>query len=323
MKKIFQYFALISTASLMAANFALADQQQANLQGSFDKIKESVQEVKEGTKDLITAKEQENLSPEEKEKEELNLRLQVFDKIINLSIKETEDIVNQLKTLNNLNEETSALRERLLKEFEEFLEFYNEQKKSLGKPEEISLSKIKEIAQFFKDWRETVYLPEFKITANFLLINRQKTTIEMAENRFKKIALDVKKLKKINFKGVNELGKYLDLAANSLKEAKGLRQKAEDGFWLAMATSTDATTMASTTASSTFINNSTTNAATSTEEMTVLIENASSTGASTPSISIEDQFLSIKSLIGESLNKIKEAYQIFIEMSNFVKKLLI
>ncbi|OGG43242.1 hypothetical protein A3G50_01150 [Candidatus Jorgensenbacteria bacterium RIFCSPLOWO2_12_FULL_42_11] len=322
MKKIFKYLALISTASLMTASFALADQQQASLQSSFDKIKESVQEVKEGTKDLITAKEQENLSPEEKEKEELNLRLQVFDKIINLSIQETEDTISQLKTLNNLNEKTLSLQERLIKEFEGFLGFYDEQKKGLEKPEEISLLKIKETAQSFKDWREAIYLPELKMTANFLLINRQKITIEMTENRFKKIALDVKKLKKINFKGVEELGKYLDLAANSLKEAKGFRQKAEDDFWLIMATSTGATT-ASIAASSTFIGNLTINIATSTEEITAPIENASSTGVSAPPISTENQFLSIKSLIGESLNKIKEAYQIFIEMSNFVKKLLI
>ena len=332
MKKILKYFTLISVASLMAVNFASASQQQASLRESFDKIKESVQEVNEGTKNLITAKEQENLSPAEKEKEELNLRLEVYGKILNLSTKETKDALDQLKALGNLNEKASFLREQLAQKFEGFLEFYNEQKKTLEKPEKIAiqqaqdnagqnqaidLSRIKEMAQFFKDWREAIYLPELKVATNFLQINRQKTTMEMAENRFKKITSDIKKLKKINFKGVNELGKYLDLAANYLKEARDLRQEAENNFWLIMASST--ITTASSTATSTSIE-----IATSTEEIANPAGDTASTSVSTSiSISTEDQFLSIKSLMGQSLNKIKEAYQIFIEMSNFVKKLLI
>lgn len=321
MKKILKCFALTAAVSLITVNFASAEQ-QANLQESFNKIKESVQEVNEGTKNLITAKEQEDLSPEEKEKEELSLRLEVFDKILNLSIKEAEDIISQLKTLNDLDEKTLSLRDQLEKEFEDFLEFYNTQKEILEKPEaitisqaqddseqnqEIDLPRIKEIAQSFKDWRETAYLPKLAIATNFLLINRQKTTAGMAETRFKKISQDVKKLKKMNFKGINELEKYLDLAINSLEKAKSLRQEAENNFWLIMATST--MTIAS---STTAITSSTTDS--------VFSENTTSTVSS---ISIEDQFLSIKSLVGQSLNKIKEAYQIFIEMSNFIKKLLI
>ena len=143
MKKIIKYFTLISAASLITVNFALAEQQQASLQDSFNKIKESVQEVNEGTKNLITAKEEENLSPEEKEKEELNLRLQVFDKILNLSIKEAEDTASQLKALNNLDEKASSLRKQLAKEFEDFLEFYNTQKRFLKNPKKPSMNRLK------------------------------------------------------------------------------------------------------------------------------------------------------------------------------------
>ena len=143
MKKILKYFTLISVASLMAVNFASASQQQASLQESFDKIKESVQEVNEGTKNLITAKEQENLSPAEKEKEELNLRLEVYGKILNLSTKETKDALDQLKALGNLNEKASFLREQLAQKFEGFLEFYNEQKRPWKNLKKSPFNKLK------------------------------------------------------------------------------------------------------------------------------------------------------------------------------------
>ncbi|MFA5084280.1 MAG: hypothetical protein WC475_02775 [Candidatus Paceibacterota bacterium] len=328
MKKILKYFVLVSAASLIAVNFASAEQ-PANLQQSFDQIKESVQEVKEGTKNLITTKESENLSPEEKEKQELSQRLDIFAKILDLSVKEAKDTISQLKALKNIEEKYVSSQEEFVKKFENFLKFYNEQEGIAGKPEEIDLAKIKEMAQSFKDWRETTYNPEFAAVTDFILVNRQKTTLEMAGNRFAKISSDVAKLKKTNLKGVDGLEKLLNLAADSLKEAKDFYQEAKDGFWLLEEKLSAAS---STTASSTLATGTSTPVATSTEEIivpeiSVSAENASSTSdtasTSTPSISIEDQFLSIKGLVGNSLNKIKETYQIFIEMSNFVKKLLI
>ncbi len=328
---VLKYFVLVSAASLIAVNFASAPlsvasaSQSANLQQSFDKIKESVQEVKDSTTNLITTKDSDILSPEEKDKQELSQRLDIFAKILNLSIKEAADTISQLKALNNLEEKAVSLREQFLKEFEGFLKFYNGQKDILEKPEEIDLAKIKEMAQSFKDWRETNYNPELAAATAFLLINRQKATLEMAGNRLTKISSDVEKLKKANLEGVDELGKLLNLASNSLREAKKKYQEAKDGFWLI---EENLSAASSTTASSTLTSTSTP-IASSTEkitvpEMSVSIENTSSINStSTPSISIEDQFLSIKGLVGNSLNKIKETYQIFIEMSNFVKKLLI
>ncbi|MDP3052769.1 MAG: hypothetical protein Q8N22_02305 [bacterium] len=313
---VLTYFILVSAASLITVNFA-----SANLQQSFDTIKESVQGVKDSTTNLITTKDSNALSPEEKAQQELNQRLDIFAKILDLSIKEAEDTISQLKALNNLEERAISLREQFLGEFEGFLKFYNEQKDILGKPEEINLAKIKEMAQSFKDWRETNYNSELAAATAFLLINRQKATLEMAGNRFAKISSDVKKLKKANLEGVDGLEKLLNLAADSLKEAKDFYQKAKDGFWLieeklsvASSTLTGASTPITTSSTEKII----------VPEISVSIENTSSTNStSTPSISIEDQFLSIKGLVGNSLSKIKETYQIFIEMSNLVKKLLI
>lgn len=277
MKKILKYIALISTA-LMAANFALAGQ-------------------------ATTTPPQE----ESFQKENQSLRLEIFDKVLNLSIKETEDIINQLKALENLDEKNSSFRNQLLDKFNGFLKFYEEQKKNFENPEEVDLAEIKSLAQSFKDWRENVYLPAFKTATDFLLINQQKIALEITEKRHKKISVDVKKLKRINLKGSGELEKFSEQAANSIKDARDLYQEAENSFWSMLET-------ASTTASSTDL---IVTSPTSTPAATTTIPAVEETG--------ENQILilSIKNLIGQSLNKIKEAYQIFIEMSNFVKKLLI
>jgi len=291
MKKIIGHIVLLSTA-LMAANFTLAP-----LNGAL-------------AAQPATTTLQEDLTPEEQQ----SRRLEIFEKVLNLSIKETEGIINQLKTLENLDEKNSSFRVQLSEKFSGFLEFYEEQKKNLENPEEIDLAKIKNWAQSLKDWRENVYLPVLKTAIDFLLINQQKIALEITEKRHKKISTDVEKLIKINLKGSDDLKKMSEQAANSIDKARDLYQEAENRFWLTtilMATSSQqtATTTEEITASTTASTN---------------LEQATSTATTTiPAAETEDQFLSIKNLIGQSLNKIKETYQIFIEMSNFVKKLLI
>lgn len=255
------FVAFVITANLVVVSFAWAQSTQlsANLQES---AQETVQKVKESVTDLDK-----------------------FEETLNLLIIQAKWIKDKLNALENLDEKNSTFRDQLLEKFDGFLIFCEEQKKNLENSEKIDLIEIKEAAQSFRDWWETIYIPELKIAAGFLLINQQKIALEMTERRYKKISLDIKKLKEINFKGISKLEKLLGQAADSIKEAKGFEQEAEENFWLMTATST----------------------ATSTD---ILTEK-------------QEQFLSIRNLIGKSLNKVKETYQIFIEMSNFVKKLLI
>jgi len=250
-------------------------------------------EVQEDTQNLIKAKDQENPTPEEEQK----LRLEIFTKVINLSLKEVEDIINQLNALKNLNEPETALLDQLLEKFNGFLQFYNEQKENLAPTAELDLATIKKLAQDFKDWRENTYLPIFDTATDFLLINQQKAILEMTEKRYQKISLDVAKLKKANLKGIDQLEKYLNQAADLIEAAKTIWQETQDNFWqVTTATSTATSTIASV---------------------------ATSTATSSAVTTEENQPLSIKNLIRDSLNKIKEAYRIFIEMSNLVRKLLL
>lgn len=299
MKKNLIYLSLIIAFNLVAVNFAWAESSTTTPQES----------LQESVTNLINTKDQDNLTPEQKEKDEQNLRLEIFGKVLDLSIKEVEDIIEQLKVLKNLNEPETNLRNQLLEKFNGFLQFYDEQKKNLNQPEEFDLTAIKKLAQDFKNWRENIYRPIFETATDFLLINQQEAVLEMTEKRYQKISLDINKLKKTNLEGIDILEKSLDQAANLIKTAKDLWQETEDNFWQIL----DFTALA--TASST-------PTATSSGETVTLIATSTITPTST-SVTAEDQSLSIKNLIGESLNKIKEAYRIFIEMSIFVKKLLI
>jgi len=256
MKKFSTYLIFVFIFNLAAANWVLADSST------------TLQAVQEDTQNLINIKDQENTTSTLDKKTEIAVRLEVFNKVLDFSLNETQDIISQLNNLNNLaTSSKSDLRNQLLDKFQGFVEFYSEQKANLASTTtEIDLAGLKKLAQDFKDWRAQNYLPIFETATDFLLLNQQKTILGIAEKRYQKISSDIYKLKKANLTGTDRLENYLNQADISLKEAKGLWQKAEDEF----STSTS----------------------------------------------------SIKGLISDSLNKIKETYQIFIEMSNFVKKLL-
>jgi hypothetical protein len=273
MKKILTYISLITAANLLAANLVWAETPTSTLI-----------EVQEMTQNLINTQDQETATSTP-EKTEIDLRLEVFWKVLELSIKESEDIINQLNALKDLTEQENNLRSRLLDKFNGFLDFYKGQKENLSQFENIDLTAVKKIAQDFKDWRENDYLSVFETATDFLLINQQKTVLTMTENRYQKISFDIAKLKKTNLKGIDQLEKYLNQAADSIKSAETAWQEAKNNFWQ--------------------------------------LTTATSTATSSSATAAENQSLSIKDLIGESLNKIKDTYQIFIEMSNLVRKLLL
>lgn len=310
-----QFHCLIVALTLIfsgAATFVSAGQSAVltvNTDGSsLKKLQTGLQGIKESAVNLINAKDEENLSPAEKEQKELELRLEILKKVVALAIQETKDIISQLKNLESKDSKFALQKEQLLKEFENFLTFYEEQKQNLENSETINdLASVRNAAQSLKEWREKIYSPVFEKTTDLLLLRQQKTLLELAEKRHQKISADLKKLKKINSRVFAKTEKSLEQASVALNEARSLEQKAELMFWFSPEAETSSVLTATSTATSSDI-----------FSVPPLATNSSSTKDKT-----ENQNSSIKDLVGQSLNKIKEAYRIFIEMSNSVKKLLI
>lgn len=301
MKKFLLTLTILATAFLPASAVRAETKLESTLEG-----------VKGQVENLVTAK-------DEKSGSELALRIETFKKVIEFSVSEAKDLKIKLLALEDLSEDENAWRENVIKELNNALVYYESEKAAIEDTSKIDLDEIKALATDFKEWRDTTYLPIAEKINEFLLIHQEENAIEIAERRWQKIDEDIKKLEKAKIKGVSELRQLLNDAGTIIGEGKNLNREAGGLFWenyiltdASSTTSTPASVVvtpvlpeelnATTTASSTEVNSTSTD------------ESASSTLAIQPP--------SIRDLVEDSLVKIKDAYQVFIEMSSLVRKLL-
>jgi len=229
--------------------------------------------------DLVSIKDEEN--------ESLAFRIKTFKQVIELAIVEAKELKIKILSLDKLNDKELNWQKEQIEKLNAVIEFYENEQKILSEQELITLEWIKNEAQNFKEWRENNYLPLAEEITNFLLIQQQQKAIETAQERLKKINRDLQLLKKGEFKNIKLLSDLFTKAEITLNESIKLNKKAITVFW----------------------ENQKEN------QKKLIITNTTTTSSSTtlsPPLFIRD-------LVKESLNKIKETYQIFIEMSKLVK----
>ena len=274
-------------------------------------LQNALKNVQEGVDELTNVK-------NENSRESFNSRVETFKEVLNLSLSEMENIKLRLLSLDNLTKKGLVLREEMISWFDKILKFYNSQKQDLKKlenDENATINDIKNLAQKFKEWRETDYLPKIDEIYNFILINLEKEAVQMAQNRFQKISRSLNQLKENNVKNLDGVFELLDKTKKIIQEGNELNQKSEDLFWQFLTPSLIEKNSSTSPTSSGEVSSTEINFLNSTSS------NVSSSTTMTEEINPPSP--SIKDLIKESLNKIKEAYQIFIEISNLVRKLLI
>ncbi|PIR06462.1 hypothetical protein COY65_02340 [Candidatus Jorgensenbacteria bacterium CG_4_10_14_0_8_um_filter_39_13] len=274
-------------------------------------LQNALKNVQEGVDELTNVK-------NENSRESFNSRVETFKEVLNLSLSEMENIKLRLLSLDNLTKKGLVLREEMISWFDKILKFYNSQKQDLKKlenDENATINDIKNLAQKFKEWRETDYLPKIDEIYNFILINLEKEAVQMAQNRFQKISRSLNQLKENNVKNLDGVFELLDKTKKIIQEGNELNQKSEDLFWQFLTPSLIEKNSSTSPTSSGEVSSTEINFLNSTSS------NVSSSTTMTEEINPPSP--SIKDLTKESLNKIKEAYQIFIEISNLVRKLLI
>jgi hypothetical protein len=138
-----------------------------------------------------------NLSPAEKEKKEISLRKEALERIVTLSILETDEISLKLVTLTkSVPDEFIPLHNIFISETEEYLDYLALLKRNIRTLD--SAEEISELAGSLKAWRETTYNPEIKKMVEFILAFQNKLILEKADERLKKINQDIKRLGKEN-----------------------------------------------------------------------------------------------------------------------------
>ncbi len=263
-----------------------------------DTTKKALEDVKESVTTLINAKDEENPN-------DIAFRIETFKKVIDFSIAETKDLKIKLFDIDSKKVGTSTIewKNRMMKNLDDALEYYDSEKNFIKENEaSLTLPEIKTKAESFKEWREKEYTPTADEINDYFLIEQQKQALDITKKRAEKIRVDIEKLKKARIKTA-ELEKMFSKTEVLLKDAQELNDKAVLLF------STTKILQLPESKDEKILMNAT--------------EEATSTATSTVTDEVEkNPQLSIKDLVKESFTKVKNIYQIFIDMSNVVRKLL-
>jgi hypothetical protein len=275
-------------------------------------VEKAIEDVKGKLDDLIGAK-------DEQSPDELAYRLATLGKVIDLSITEASDLKVKLLSVN-ADEGVLPWRNGTVDQLNEALDHYNQVKGDLeNKENAIDLAGVKEEARAFKEWRDAHFTPVADAARDYLLIVQEGGAIATAQKRADRIGDDVTKLKNARQKVAEDLGTLLLKATSSIAEAANLNKTAHDRFWaqfiipLQTASSTEASSTATEASSSETLATPEIEAAENAVATSTSAE-ATSTAPAAPSQP------SIRDLVKSSLTKVREAYQVFIEMSTLVRK---
>jgi len=278
-KKLKLLLIILITIGLMTKPIIFVYAQETATTSNFQTNTSILQKALKSIEDLINIKDEEG--------ESLAFRIKAFKQVIELAIAEAKNLKVKLISLEKLDEKELDWQNEQIEKLNTIIEFYEKEQKTLSEQKAVTLEWIKTKAQNFKEWREDNYFPVAEDINNFLLIQQQQKAIETAQERLKKINRDLQLFKKREIKNLKLLSDLFAKAELAIAESIKLNKQATTAFW-------------------------------EDQKKSKLINNTTTTVSSTTTLSISSS-INIRDLIKESLNKIKEAYQIFIEMSKLVK----
>lgn len=266
-------------------------------------VEKALEGVKQTVDDLVSAK-------DEKNPQELSLRIQTFRKVLDLAIAEAKDLKVRLLSEEPEGEKLIALHEDLIKKNSEALKAYEERVKKFSLLEPgLNLEDIRLMAEDFQKNRETSFSVSTQTAHDFLASRQTAKILEIARTRYEKIDADLKKMGRN--RTTENLISLLKKAAKKLEAAEESARLATEKFEknyllppVEIATSTSTSTLLM-------------------EPKEIKIEKTSATSTPT-STNIQapppTPSPSIRDLVQESLTSVKDTYQVFIEMSAVVRK---
>lgn len=302
-------------------------------------VQRAYENVRGRLDDLLTAKDQQSGS-------ELALRIETFKKVLELSVIETKDLKVRLLTLDTSKATASVWLQSMIGALDGAMSHYKAERELIdAQADTIDFEGMKSLADAFKSWRDSQYLPIANRILDFILITQEEAAIATARTRADKIAADIVKLEKARVSGTEKLSALLSKANELISAAATLNHSAQVLFWDQVGATSAATSSIVTStppfASSSpeimplpFIGAAASSTPPSATTTTSTAEHLSSSSPESflPSESSSTEPMatttpptlppSIKDLVKDSLARVKDAYQVFIEMSNLVRKLL-
>jgi len=285
------------------------------------KVQQAADDVQTSVDELLTVKDTE-LSEEGRLIGELDARKKVLQQVLDLSLKEIEDLSTKLVAFKDLETSDLELRDRFSETLQTYLLSYQDFQKQLEAA--ITLDSVKELAKTIKDWREGIYDPTVKEVADFIIVLQGEDFLGVALTRLQKISIDIQKLEKAGFLESGRFNEALKTATANLESANTSFSEAHSLVLLKNTPQPEASDE-------------------SNKQLEIPLDNVSSQplqslppeldepeiSQPTPDVSssLEDESLTPpqptpRDFVQRGLNQIKVTYGVFIEISTSVKKAL-
>ncbi|MBI2278822.1 MAG: hypothetical protein HYU81_02035 [Candidatus Brennerbacteria bacterium] len=268
-------------------------------------VQKAFEEVKTKLDDLVSAKD-ENLA------DDLGLRIQTFKKVVEFSEEEAKTlkvklIATELKEAE-WEEDLKIWKVRAGERLAAIEQYYEETLETLTEhATTLDLVELKTIVGSFKDRRESSFTPLAAEIEEFLLVANQRKALDVAEARFIKIEGDVKKLERAKIRGIAKLPSLLAKAKFHLTKASDAYGRASELFFTLIAPPAVSEKEGAMPLLAAEVLESAPN------EDVIFKEGGKEKKEDAPSIRDE---------VRASLEAVKRTYQVFIDMSAEVKKIL-
>ncbi|MDP3947772.1 MAG: hypothetical protein Q8Q41_03725 [bacterium] len=157
--------------------------------------------------------------------EEFRLQKALLEKVIVCMGSETDAMVATLRDLSDIPENTKDIRDEFEKTLGGYRSYFDTEARQLRE-----IPELKDVKRFAKDifeWREQTYRPALQQMLALSYIVRGKESLKTASTRLEKINAA---LRTLGLAGNRELRVLLDEAAKNLKDANALNAKALDLF---------------------------------------------------------------------------------------------
>src|SRR3989344_2001262 len=295
MKSLFKYLTIILTLATSLVTVSAAT--PSTIEG----LKEKAAQISESQDELASIKDNGALSAEDKLQKEISARKQIIADALSLSLQETGNLRGNLEklTLEDDSRE-SELRNVFLDELNAYDEYYSTKATALKNAVNLGLGDVKAIAKEIIAYRDAVYNTSIKNIVDFLLLFYGQDAVSTAQNRIEKMSGDIKKLERLNLIKPGAFRSGLEKAAGLIKEAGELLEKARA---LILAVPAE--------------ENETADATPADSDTPIPTTSAIATGEPADE---DKQEPTANELLTASLNKVKSAYEVFLQISKDIKK---
>lgn len=208
---------MLKSISLILLAFFISALPASQVNAQSETVKSAREEV-QASADKLTAVQEENLTAEEKAEKETALKKEALGKIIALTVLEAEELKNKIESLTDIEAEFLILRDDFLNKLAVFPEYLDDF--TAAHEASFDLVPLEKLAGDFQAWRAASYDPEVKKMVDFIIVFQSKNLLRVADQRFTKISVELKKIKLPFGKTRSDIWLNLNQAALNLSEAR-------------------------------------------------------------------------------------------------------